>query len=132
MISGALYLHQSASEQFLESPASFINFITSYRQIIEMISQSSGGQSKHLIAGLEKLQEAQAKVDKLSTEAAQKKKVLAASKKEANQAMQRIQVSMEQKTERKAEVAALQERCQADEVHITERKKMVEHELSHI
>ena len=46
-------------------------------------------------------------MDKLSQEAGQKKKVLAKKQKEANEAMQKIQVSMEQKAARKTEVETL-------------------------
>ena len=60
-----------------------------------------------MIAGLDKLQEAQVTVDKLSREAGEKKKVLAKKQKEANEAMGKIQVSMEQKASRKAEVESL-------------------------
>ena len=85
-----------------------------------------------MIAGLEKLQEAQTTVDKLSREAGQKQKVLAAAQKEANSAMQKIQVSMEQKAARKTEVETLQAHCANDEKVISERKIMVEQELSGI
>lgn len=46
--------------------------------------------------------------------------------------MGKIQVSMEQKAERKQEVEALQARCNEDEKIIVQRKQMVEHELSGI
>ena len=54
------------------------------------IVSKSGGQTKHLISGLEKLSEAQKAVDKLSTEANEKKKKLGAAQKEAATSMQKI------------------------------------------
>lgn len=51
---------------------SFINFVESYKRVLEKITSASGGQTKHLMAGLDKLQEAQRTVDKLSQEAGQK------------------------------------------------------------
>jgi len=57
---------------------------------LSKIDQASGGQTKHLIAGLEKLSEAQTTVDKLSKEAGQKKKILAVKQQEANEAMEKI------------------------------------------
>ena len=75
-----------------------------------------------MIAGLEKLQEAEATVDKLSKEAGGKKKILAQKQKEASEAMQKIQVSMEQKAARKTEVESLQNACTQDEQVIQERK----------
>jgi dynein heavy chain 2 len=74
----------------------------------------SGGQTKHLISGLEKLAEAQRQVDSLSTEANEKKKRLSVAQKEASVSMQKISVSMEQKAERKTEVEALQNQCNKD------------------
>lgn len=68
----------------------------------------------------------------LSSDAQEKSKVLAVKRKEANEAMKKIQVSMEAKASRKAEVEVLQQQSQEAEKHIVERKQMVEHELSHI
>lgn len=85
-----------------------------YRAIFTTIVTKSGGQTKHLISGLEKLSEAQKAVDKLSTEANEKKKKLSVAQKDAAVSMQRIQVSMEQKAERKTEVEALQSQCNKD------------------
>jgi len=53
------------------------------------------------------LSEAKTAVDKLSTEAIEKKKRLGLAQKEASTSMQKIQVSMEQKAERKQEVETL-------------------------
>jgi len=71
-------------------------------------------------------------VDKLSNEAHKKQQLLSVKQKEATVAMQKIQVSMEQKAERKQEVEVLQSRCHEDEKVIVDRKKMVEQELSGI
>ena len=90
MVNGALYLHNSMSDTFTVSPQSYVNFIGSYKQVLSKIDQASGGQTKHLIAGLEKLSEAQTTVDKLSKEAGQKKKILAVKQQEANEAMEKI------------------------------------------
>lgn len=100
--------------------------------MLTKIISTSGGQSKHLIAGLEKLQEAQRQVDELSKEANGKKKLLSKSQVAAKQAMQLIQVSMEKKAARKTEVESLQQNCAHDEQVIQKRRTMVEHELSSI
>lgn len=55
MINGALFLYSHVADTSSASPQSFVNFIGSYRQILQKISSASGGQTKHLIAGLEKL-----------------------------------------------------------------------------
>lgn len=90
MVNGALFLHNSMADTMVVSPQSYVNFIGSYKQVLSKIDSASGGQTKHLIAGLEKLQEAQTTVDKLSREAGQKQKILSVKQKEANEAMQKI------------------------------------------
>ena len=51
---------------------------------------TSGGQSKHLIAGLEKLEEAKITVDKLTISAQGKQVELSQAKKNANESMKII------------------------------------------
>ena len=101
IIGGAVYLHSQAASEFGVSPQHFVNFVNNYRSILKSIVEASGGQSKHLKAGLEKLQEAATTVDKLSKEASEKQQRLSVAQKEAKIAMEKIQVSMEQKGERK-------------------------------
>ena len=52
-----LIVHQSAPK-LGGSPLAFSNLIHTFKKIFNQILQTSGGQSKHLLAGLEKLQEA--------------------------------------------------------------------------
>lgn len=103
-----------------------MNLMQCYRSVFMNIVGTSGGQTKHLISGLEKLSEAQKAVDKLSTEANEKKKRLSVAQKDASVSMQKIQVSMEQKAERKQEVEHLQSQCNKDQQVITKRKSDVE------
>lgn len=76
IINGAVFLHNSIGSQFLVSPQKFLNLIQCYRKVFLQIVNKSGGQTKHLISGLEKLSDAKTAVDKLSTEANEKKKRL--------------------------------------------------------
>lgn len=98
----------------MTSPQHFLNFISNYKTTLSQIVQKSGGQTKHLISGLEKLSEAQKAVDILSKEAVEKQKRLGVAQKDANQSMNKIQASMEQKASRKTEVEALQAQCNKD------------------
>lgn len=43
MINGAMYIYSQISDAFSVSPQSFINFIASYRAVLEKISSASGG-----------------------------------------------------------------------------------------
>jgi hypothetical protein len=90
IINGAVYLHNQVGSQFLVSPQKFINLIQCYKKVFLQIVSKSGGQTKHLISGLEKLLDAKTAVDKLSTEAIEKKKRLGLAQKEAASSMQKI------------------------------------------
>lgn len=78
-----------------------MNLLHAFKQIFNKIVQTSGGQSKHLLAGLEKLGEARRTVDVLSRDAGEQKVLLNQKKAEANAALVEITKSMEQKAERK-------------------------------
>ena len=90
MIDSCIHIHHQVASQFDVSPQVFVNFIESYCHMLKLINSRSGGQVGHLKAGLQKLQGAKATVDKLSTDANEKKKLLSVKQAEANQAMQRI------------------------------------------
>ena len=95
-----MIIHKSA-EKTGASPLHFMNLITAFKQIFDRIVSTSGGQSKHLLAGLEKLEEAKSAVDELSRTAAEQKILLKQKKADANAALIEITKSMEQKAERK-------------------------------
>lgn len=68
MIGSILMIHNSAVH-LGASPLTFMNLIHSFKQIFNKIVATSGGQSKHLLAGLDKLGEARTLVDELSRKA---------------------------------------------------------------
>jgi len=113
MIGSILILHNS-SQSLGASPLAFMNLLHSFKQIFNKIVQRSGGQSKHLLAGLDKLEEARRTVDVLSRNAGEQKALLKQKKQEANAALVEITRSVEQKAERKQEVEALQAKCAED------------------
>lgn len=64
-----------------------MNLIQQFKQIFNKILASSGGQSKHLLAGLKKLDDARRIVDELSKKAGEQKILLNQKKQEANIAL---------------------------------------------
>ena len=76
MVDFAIHIHHQAAAQFPVSPQVFINLVESYSHMLKHVNSTSGGKVGHLKAGLQKLQDAQKTVDKLSTEANSKKKLL--------------------------------------------------------
>lgn len=107
LVSSALALHESASE-FGASPLKFCNLVQNFKSIFNRLIAKSGGQTKHLKAGLKKLEDAAKMVDELQREAGEQKILLGEKQKEAKLALQDITVSMEKKGERKQEVEGLQ------------------------
>jgi dynein heavy chain 2 len=131
IVNSILSVHSTASK-LGGSPMAYTNLIQTFKQILTKILQSSGGQSKHLMAGLEKLQEAHTLVDELSRQANQQKILLNQKQAEAKAALGEITKSMEAKAERKQEVEALQAKVAEDQKMIQQRKAQVEHELLHV
>jgi dynein heavy chain 2 len=131
-IIGAVLLLHNSSQSLGASPLAFENLLHSFKQIFDKIVQTSGGQSAHLLAGLDKLEEARHGVDVLSRQAGEQKVLLKHKKAEASAALTEITKSMEQKAERKQEVEALSAKCAEDQQLIEARKASVEHELSHV
>jgi hypothetical protein len=87
IISSAVFLHNSSSTHFQVSPQKFVNFIQQFKNILAKTIATSSGKSSHLIAGLEKLKEAEEMVAILSKSAGEKKIELGHKKKEADAAM---------------------------------------------
>jgi dynein heavy chain 2 len=131
IVASVLHVH-NASQSLGASPLAFMNLVRAFKQIFSKIVQSSGGQSKHLLAGLDKLEEARRTVAELSRSAGEQKVSLNRAKAEANAALVEITKSMEQKAERKQEVEALSAKCAEDQKIIEARRHQVEHELSHV
>lgn len=123
-----LHIHQSCDA----TPLKYMEFLACYRKIFNLKLNSQGGQSSHLIAGLQKLQDAEKNVDELSQKAQNQKKELSKKQAEADQALKQIQRAMEIAAERKMEVETLQKTLQEDEMKIMKKKQQIEEELSDI
>jgi dynein heavy chain 2 len=54
-IVGSILLVHNTSHSLGASPLAFMNLVRAFKQIFSKIAQSSGGQTKHLTAGLDKL-----------------------------------------------------------------------------
>lgn len=114
ILQSILIVHNS-SHQLGTSPQSFTNLITQFKSIYLKTKDASGGQSKHLLAGLQKLSDAEAMVDELSKNAIGQKKLLSQKEQEANIALKEITKSLALQEKNKAEVEKLQEQCNQDQ-----------------
>lgn len=111
------------------TPLHFFQFLDNYKHILNYKINSQGDESKHLIAGLDKLREAAELVDKLSQKAQSQKILLKEKQQEADAALDKINLALEKKAERKQEAEKLKKQCLEDEEVIKERKVLIEDEL---
>ena len=114
---------------FGATPLHFFQFIDNYKLVLKNNFSSQTSESRHLIAGLSKLQDAAEFVDKLSKKAQSQKELLKAKQAEADTALAKINVALEKKAERKQEAEKLKKQCLEDEEIIKERKVLIEDEL---
>ena len=103
IIQAAINIHMTCQD-LGASPLKFLNFIQNFRTLFIKIISTSGGQSKHLMAGIQKLEDAARLVDDLSKKAHNQKILLKQKQMEASQAMTLITKSLEEKAERKQEI----------------------------
>lgn len=89
------------------TPLHFFQLLDNYKHILHGKISSQGNESKHLIAGLDKLREAAVLVDKLSQKAHSQKILLKEKQGEADAALDKINISLEKKAERKQEAEKL-------------------------
>jgi len=114
------------------TPLHFFQLIDNYKHILNGKMSSQDDESKHLIAGLDKLNEAAELVDKLSQKAQNQKVLLKEKQGEADAALDKINVALEMKAERKQEAEVLRKRCMEDQVIIEERKGLIDEEVKDI
>jgi dynein heavy chain 2 len=111
------------------TPLHFFQLLDNYKHILSTKVSSQSGESKHLIAGLDKLHEAAELVDKLSKKAQEQKILLKEKQSEADAALDKINVALEKKAERKQEAEKLKRQCIEDQDIIQERKVLIDEEL---
>lgn len=114
------------------SPRQYVTFVDQYRRIFKVKREEQLEQRNHLMAGLSKLNEAAGKVAELSQQAGEQQKLLAEKQEQADEALQRITVSMTAANERRKEVEILQVKLNKEESDLNYRKGGIEDELSDI
>ena len=129
LIKLAMLIHSSVPHAVVRN---FIDLLQTFRKIYSGKTNSQGGQTSHLKAGLDKLKEAEKLVDDLRVDAEGKKKLLAVKQKEADDALKKITEAMTKAAERRQEVETLQKNLEKENVKINQRKTQVESELAEI
>jgi dynein heavy chain 2 len=111
------------------TPLHFFQLLNNFQHILNGKMSSQNNESKHLIAGLDKLREAAHLVDKLSRQAQDQKILLKEKQGEADAALDKINIALEQKAERKQEAERLRKQCMEDQEVIQERKSLIDEEV---
>ena len=114
------------------TPRQYVTFVDQYRRIFARKRQEQVESRNHLTAGLSKLEEAAGAVSELSTQAVEQQKLLAEKQEQADEALQRITVSMAAASERKKEVEILQEKLGKEEADLNYQKGGIEDELKDV
>ena len=114
------------------TPRQFVTFVDQYRRIFAQKREEHMEQRDHLVAGLQKLEEAADQVSDLSTQAIEQQRLLAEKQIEADDALQRITVAMSAASERKKEVEDLQVKLGKEETDLSARRGPIEKQLAEI
>ena len=114
IVSLLMQIHSNCID-FGATPLHFFQFIDNYKLVLKNNFSSQTSESRHLIAGLSKLQDAAEFVDKLSKKAQSQKELLKAKQAEADAALAKINVTLEKKAERKQEAEKFKKQCLEDE-----------------
>ena len=114
------------------TPRQFVTFVDQYRRIFMQKREEHMEQRDHLVAGLQKLEEAADQVSELSTQASEQQRLLAEKQIEADDALQRITVAMSAASERKKEVEELQVKLGKEEADLSARRGPIEKQLAEI
>ncbi|KAK3283536.1 hypothetical protein CYMTET_8768 [Cymbomonas tetramitiformis] len=112
------------------TPRQYVAFVKMYGKIFQGMRASKLEQKQFLQAGLDKLGEAESKVDELSQQAGKQRALLAEKQAQAEQALTQITASMQRASESKMEVETLQKRLSEEEVGLNEKKGFIEKELA--
>ena len=114
------------------TPRHYCTQVEMYKRIYQSKREELVQQQTFLKSGLSKLAEAEATVDTLSREANDQQQELGRKESEANEAMQRITVSIGEASERRKEVESLQSRLAVEEGELHEKKGGIEVELTEV
>eukprot|EP00727_Mastigamoeba_balamuthi_P008574 m51a1_g4339 putative cytoplasmic dynein 2 heavy chain 1 isoform x1 (4695) ;mRNA; f:164362-180818 len=114
------------------TPRSFVRLLDTYKRVYESKFKEANKRKSNLVGGLTKLSEAAQTVDKLSTEATQKRTELEKANDEANRTMNEIEKKMEHAAKSKEEMKELQEKLGVEEKKLSGQKETIEEQLGRI
>ncbi|XP_022257756.1 cytoplasmic dynein 2 heavy chain 1-like, partial [Limulus polyphemus] len=131
LLNGFLRIHENCKSN-LSVPRRYVSFIHNYQAVYSRKKTGIEKRKHHLQAGVSKLNEAKALVDKLKSEAGEQSQLLAEKQAEADKALQQITTSMTNTTDQKTEMEGLKARMEEENKKIARRKIDIDKELEEI
>ena len=114
------------------TPRKYMTLLKTYQSVYTTRKQKVLKRQSHLQAGVSKLNEATALVDKLKRRAGEQRNLLAQKQHQADEALKEITVSMQKATEQKNEMEVLKVQQSEERVKLEKRKKAIDIELSEV
>lgn len=127
-----LYIHESCAKMGGATPRKYVTFLKTYKSVYEARKEKIHKRQRHLQAGVSKLNDATALVDKLKSKAAKQQALLEDKQAQADKALHEITASMQTATEQKKEVELLKQQQSEERAKLEKRKKAIDIELSEI
>ncbi|KAF5224389.1 Cytoplasmic dynein 2 heavy chain (DYNC2H1) [Trypanosoma cruzi] len=125
-----VHIHRGFAEKF--SPQHFKTLCLTYQRIFNEKSTAIAEILDRLQSGVSKLDEAQENVDQIATDVADKKTLMEAKQREADEALQQIQANMEEAGNQKKNIQRIHKDLEKEQKAIEERKRVIEERLSGI
>jgi dynein heavy chain 2 len=132
LVKAFFYIHESCIQTGNATPRNYITFLKTYKSVYESRKDKIQKRQGHLQAGVSKLNEATALVDKLKSKAAKQQALLAEKQAQADGALHEITASMQSATEQKNEMEQLKQKQSEERSKLEKRKKAIDIELSEI
>ncbi|KAM7291628.1 hypothetical protein ISCGN_028201 [Ixodes scapularis] len=129
---GFLKIHDGCDKPLVATPQHYMSLLRTYRDIYATKKTGIEKRRDHLKVGTSKLNEAKEMVDKLKSNAAEQRKLLAEKQAEADNALQQITTSMTSTSDQKMEMEALKEKMEQENKKLSKRKKEIDLELAQI
>ncbi|XP_066286377.1 cytoplasmic dynein 2 heavy chain 1-like isoform X1 [Branchiostoma lanceolatum] len=114
------------------TPRRYMTFLHTYESVYNHKKEGVLQKQSHLQAGVAKLNEAKALVDKLKGSAAEQSALLAQKQEEADAALREITASMQNASEQKSEMEVLKQKTAEENSKLEKRKKAIDIELAEV
>lgn len=132
LLKGFLHIHESCIQFGEATPRRYMAFVNTYKQVYSDKKVKIETRTRHLQAGVTKLNEAKQLVDELKSKAADQSKILAQKQLEADDSLKEITETMQNAGDQKIEMQKLKDQVSEENVKLEKRKKEIDIELEDV